>query len=139
MIGRTVLGNFTLTFFVAALLFSAIAIARAPKPIGRASAVEKLLSWFVFWTIGVLYLYNAVFHIFFGELAAHYIGWEDSPFQLEVGTGAMRMSAANSPSTRAIRPKASAASGRKTKMKAIAASAASRRALAVERASARQD
>jgi hypothetical protein len=92
MIGRIiafVLGNFTLTFLVVALLCSAIAIARAPKPIGRASAFEKLLSWFVFWTIGVLYFYNAVFHIFFGQLAAHYIGWEDSPFQLEVGTASL--------------------------------------------------
>jgi hypothetical protein len=96
MIGRTiafVLGNFTLTFFVVALLFSDVAIAGAPKPIDRASAVEKLLSWFVFWTIGVLYLYNAVFHIFFGELAAHYIGWEDSPFQLEVGTASLGFAA----------------------------------------------
>jgi hypothetical protein len=83
------LGNFTLTFFVVALLFSAVAIARAPKPIARASSVEKLLSWFVFWTIGVLYFYNAVFHIFFGQLAARYIGWEDSPFQLEVGTASL--------------------------------------------------
>jgi hypothetical protein len=83
------LGNFTLTFFVVALLFSAVAIARAPKPIDRASSVEKLLSWFVFWTIGVLYFYNAVFHIFFGQLAARYIGWEDSPFQLEVGTASL--------------------------------------------------
>jgi hypothetical protein len=96
MIGRViafVLGNFTLTFFVVALLFSAIAIARAPKPIGRASAIEKLLSRFVFWTIGVLYFYNAVFHIFFGQLAAHYIGWEDSPFQLEVGTASLGFAA----------------------------------------------
>jgi hypothetical protein len=83
------LGNFTLTFFVVALLFSAVAIARASKPIDRASWVEKLLSWFVFWTIGVLYFYNAVFHIFFGQLAARYIGWEDSPFQLEVGTASL--------------------------------------------------
>jgi hypothetical protein len=89
MIGSSiafVLGNFTLTFFVVWLVFSAVAIARAPKPVGRAAVIEKLVSWFVFWTIGVLYFYNAIFHVFFGELAAHYIGWEDSPFQFEVGT-----------------------------------------------------
>jgi len=66
-----VLGNFTLTFFAVGLLFSAVAIARAPKRVSSAAVIEKLLSWFVFWTIGVLYLYNAIFHIFFGELAAH--------------------------------------------------------------------
>jgi hypothetical protein len=42
-----------------------------------------------FWTVGALYFYNAVFHIFFGQLAAHYIGWEDNPFQLEVGMASL--------------------------------------------------
>jgi hypothetical protein len=88
-----VLGNFTLTFFVVGLLFSAVAIARAPKPVGRAVAIEKLMSWFVFWTIGVLYFYNAIFHIFFGQLAAHFIGWADSPFQFEVGTASLGFAA----------------------------------------------
>jgi hypothetical protein len=57
MIGKVIafaLGNFTLTFLVVTLLFSVVAIVRAPKPVGRPLAVEKLLSWFVFWTIGVL-------------------------------------------------------------------------------------
>jgi hypothetical protein len=84
-----VLGNFTLTFFAVGLLFSSVAIARAPKPVSWAFVIEKLLSWFVFWTIGVLYLYKAIFHIFFGELAAHFIGWADSPFQFEVGTASL--------------------------------------------------
>jgi hypothetical protein len=43
-----VLGNFTLTFFVIGLLFSAAAIARAPKPRGEALVTEKLQLWFVF-------------------------------------------------------------------------------------------
>jgi hypothetical protein len=88
-----VLGNFTLTFFVVGLLFSAVAIARVPKPVSRATAIEKLMSWFVFWTVGVLYLYNAIFDIFFGQLAAHFIGWEDSPFQFEVGTASLGFAA----------------------------------------------
>jgi hypothetical protein len=88
-----VLGNFTLTFFVIGLVFSAVAIARAAQPRPAAAVIEKLLSWFVFWTIGVLYLYNAVFHIFFGEMAARFIGWADSPFQFEVGTASLGFSA----------------------------------------------
>ncbi len=96
MIGSSiafVLGNFTLTFFVVGLVFSAVPIASAPKPVGRAAAIEKLMSWFVFWTIGVLYFYNAIFHVFFGKLAAYYIGWEDSPFQFEVGTASFGFAA----------------------------------------------
>jgi hypothetical protein len=88
-----VLSNFTLSFFVVGLLFSAFAIGRAPKPISRALAVEKLLSWFVFWTIGVLYFYNFIFHVFFGEMAAAFIGWADSPFQLEVGMASLGFAA----------------------------------------------
>jgi hypothetical protein len=88
-----VLGNFTLTFFVIGLALSAVAITRAPKPRGATVVIEKLLSWFVFWTIGVLYLYNAIFHMFFGEMAAAFIGWADSPFQFEVGTASLGFSA----------------------------------------------
>jgi hypothetical protein len=84
-----ILSNFTLTFFIVGLVFSAVAIGRAPKPVGEALVIEKLLSWFVFWTIGVLYLYNFIFHIFFGEMAARFIGWADSPFQLEVGMASL--------------------------------------------------
>jgi len=80
-----VMGNFTLTFFVIGLIASAIALARAPKPLTLAVIVEALLKWFVFFSIGVSYVYNGIFHVFFGDLAASYIGWANSPFQLEVG------------------------------------------------------
>ncbi len=87
------LSNFTLTFLVAGPLFSTVAIARAPKPVSQPVMIEKLLSWFVFWTVGVAYLYNFVFHVFFGEMAARFVGWTDSPFQLEVGTASLGFAA----------------------------------------------
>jgi uncharacterized protein DUF6790 len=87
------LSNFTLTFLVIGLLFSAVAIARAPNPMNPSVMIEKLLSWYVFWTVGVAYLYNFVFHVFFGEMAARFIGWSDSPFQLEVGTASLGFAA----------------------------------------------
>jgi hypothetical protein len=86
------LSNFTLTFFVTGLLFSAVAIARLPKPVGPAVVVEKLLSWHVYFAVGVAYLYNFVCHVFFGEMSAAYIGWVDSPFQFEVGTASLGFS-----------------------------------------------
>ncbi len=88
----SVLQNFTLTFLVIGLIFSAVAIARAPKPAGAAVIVEKLLSWYVFFSVGVSYLYNAVVHIFFGRTTAAFIGWADSPFQFEVGTASLGFS-----------------------------------------------
>jgi hypothetical protein len=51
--------------------------------------VEKLLAWYVFFSIGIDNLYNFVMHVFFGEMSARFIGWADSPFQLEVGTASL--------------------------------------------------
>jgi Family of unknown function (DUF6790) len=79
-----VLGNFTLTFFVLGLLASAVALWRRTER-GRAAIVEVLFSYFLLFSIGFANLYNFVLHVFFGEMTARFIGWEDSPFQLEVG------------------------------------------------------
>jgi hypothetical protein len=87
------LSNYSLTFLVIGLLFSAIALARARKPVDRPFVVEKLLSWHVFWAIGVGYLYNFVMHAFFGRMSAAFIGWADSPFQLEVATASLGFAA----------------------------------------------
>jgi hypothetical protein len=80
-----ILGNFTLTFFVLGLLASAIALWCRPAERSRAAIVEALFSYFLLFSIGFANFYNFVFHVFFGEMAARFIGWEDSPFQLEVG------------------------------------------------------
>ena len=79
-----VLGNFTLTFFVLGLLASAIALRRATER-SRAAIVEALFSYFLLFSIGFANFYNFVLHVFFGEMTARFIGWENSPFQLEVG------------------------------------------------------
>jgi hypothetical protein len=80
-----VLGNFTLTFLIIGLIASGIALMRAPKPLTAPVVVEALFAYFLLFSIGVSFFYNFVFHTFFGELAASLIGWEDSPFQAEVG------------------------------------------------------
>ena len=87
-----VLSNYFLTFLVIGLLFSAVAIARAKRPVKPADVIEKLLAWHVFWVIGVSYLCNFVMHSFFGEMAAAFIGWADSPFQFEVATASLGFS-----------------------------------------------
>ena len=82
---RFVLGNFTLTFLVIGLVASVIALMRARKPLTAPVVVEALFAYFLLFSIGVSFFYNFVFHTFFGEMAAGFIGWEDSPFQAEVG------------------------------------------------------
>jgi hypothetical protein len=88
-----VLGNFTLTFLVLGLVASAIALARAPKPLTQPVVVEALLKWFLFFSIGASFLYNAVMHTVFAEMSARFIGWADSPFQYEVGFASLGFAA----------------------------------------------
>ena len=46
---------------------------------------EILLLWILVVLVGVSGLIAAIFHLAFPEQAAALIGWEDSPFQREVG------------------------------------------------------
>jgi len=85
---RFVLSNFTLTFLVVGLAFSAVGILRASRR-DAAAVAEKLISWFTFFSIGVSFFYNFVMHVFFGEMTAAFIGWADSPFQFEVGMASL--------------------------------------------------
>jgi hypothetical protein len=87
-----VLSNFTLTFLAIGFIAAGIALARAPKPLTHALVAEKLLAWHVFFAIGAAYFYNFVMHCFFGETAARFIGWADSPFQFEVGMASLGFS-----------------------------------------------
>ncbi len=85
------LGNFTLTFFVVGLIFSAAALAWNRDPITAPVVMEALFKWFLFFSIGITYIYSAVFHVIFHEMAAGFIGWADSPFQIELGFASFGM------------------------------------------------
>lgn len=87
------LGNFTLSFLLLGLAAALAALLRRPRPRTRAEIIEALLAWFLFFSIGVSFLYNFVFHVFFGDLAAGYIGWANSPFQAEVGYASLGFAA----------------------------------------------
>ncbi len=90
---RFVLSNFTLTFLIMGLIASAIAYLAKPAPRSRGQLVEALLSYFVLFAIGITYFYNFVMHVFFGETAARFIGWADSPFQTELGFASLGFAA----------------------------------------------
>lgn len=82
---RFVLGNFMLTFLVVGLLASAVSLLRAPKPLTAPVVTEALFRYFLLFSIGFSLLYNFVLHTFLGEMTARFIGWQNSPFQAEVG------------------------------------------------------
>ncbi len=89
---RFFLSNFTLTFLVAGFVSAGIALALKPKPLARGAVDEALLAHFLFFSIGISYLYNFVMHVFFAEMAARFIGWANSPFQYEVGFASLGFS-----------------------------------------------
>jgi hypothetical protein len=45
---------------------------------------EAPFKWFLFFSIGIAYICNAVFHVIFRETAAHYIGCVDKSVQSRV-------------------------------------------------------
>lgn len=85
---RFVLSNFTLTFLVLGLLVAVFALMRR-RPVNAATVVEALFAWFLFFSIGVSFFYNFICHVFFGDMAARFIGWAPSPFQTEVGMASL--------------------------------------------------
>lgn len=80
-----ILSNFTLTFFVIGLLFSAVAIFRNRNKLSKSYIVEAFFKYFCFWAHGITWIYNGIMHTVFHTIAAEFIGWDDSPFQMEVG------------------------------------------------------
>ncbi len=86
---KFILGNFTLTFFIMGLAGALISLYRHKKVKTKASVADLLLRYYCVFAIGITYLYNAFFHIYFHGLAAKFIGWADSPFQIEVGTASL--------------------------------------------------
>jgi len=88
-----VLGNFTLTFLVLGLVASGLSLLGKPAPRSAQVVVEALFAWFLFFSIGVSYLYNFAVHVFFADFAARMIGWANSPFQYEVGFASLGFSA----------------------------------------------
>ncbi|MGY8997918.1 MAG: DUF6790 family protein [Alphaproteobacteria bacterium] len=80
-----VLSNFTLTFLVLGFVAAGLVIIAKRRRSSRGHTRESLLAWFLFFSIGVSFFYNFVMHVFFGDMAASFIGWKQSPFQAEVG------------------------------------------------------
>ncbi len=79
------LSNFSLTFLAIALFCALISLINKPKPLEKRIVIEALFSYYLLVGMGLSYIYNFVCHVFFQEMSAAFIGWANSPFQLEVG------------------------------------------------------
>jgi Family of unknown function (DUF6790) len=90
---EVVLRNSTVVLLVVGVIAAAIAVARKPDGFTFANVAEELLAYFVLCSVGLNYLYNFVLHAFYGEMVARFIGWADSPFQLEVAYASLGFAA----------------------------------------------
>src|SRR5580658_3094149 len=79
------LKNFSLTFLCIGVVVSAVSLLRRPRPVSKATVANKLLSDYILYAVGFMYLYNFVVHTVFAKTSAAFIGWPNSPFQYEVG------------------------------------------------------
>jgi hypothetical protein len=80
-----IVGNYFVTFFIIGLIAAGISLLKKPRPLRISEVAEAFLSYHLLFAIGINNLINFVFHVFFGDVAAKFIGWENSPFQAEVG------------------------------------------------------
>jgi hypothetical protein len=78
-------GNYFVMFFIIGLVAAVISLAKKPKPLRIREVSEALFSYYLLFAVGINNLINFVFHVFLGDVAAKFIGWENSPFQAEVG------------------------------------------------------
>jgi len=79
------IGNYFVTFLIIGLIAAGISLLNKPKPLRINTVAEAFFSYYLLFTIGINNLVNFVFHVFFGDIAAEFIGWQNSPFQAEVG------------------------------------------------------
>lgn len=82
-----------MTLLVLGLIASAVSLLRIPRPWAARAVVEALFAYFILFSIALSHLYNFVAHVFFGEMTARFIGWADSPFQIELGFASLGFAA----------------------------------------------
>src|SRR5437899_8276863 len=79
------IGNYFFTLLIIGFVAAGISLLNKPKPLRINMVAEAFFSYYLLFPIGISNVVNFVFHVFFGEMAAKFIGWQDSPFQAEVG------------------------------------------------------
>ena len=82
---RIIISNYFLSFLIISLIIGALSLINKPRPLTINTVSEALFSYYLLITVGINNIVNFIFHVFFGNMAAEFIGWAQSPFQAEVG------------------------------------------------------
>ena len=88
---KLILSNFAVSLFVLGLVGSIVSLFFKKKPRSKLVVIEAVVSYFFLFSVGIGYLYNFLMHVVFAEYTAKFIGWANSPFQLEVGFASFGM------------------------------------------------
>ena len=81
---RILLEYFSVVMVIASLVIAAVLTWQRRGRPGNTFA-DRLLNWLLLLSLGAQGIYTFVGHVFFPNYSAEHIGWEDSPFQYEVG------------------------------------------------------
>lgn len=91
---KLILSNPSVSLFVVGLICSLVFLFFRKKPRSRSVVTEAFVAFFFLFSIGIGYLNNFLMHVVFAEYTAKFIGWANSPFQLEVGFASLGMGVA---------------------------------------------
>ncbi|MBM9514621.1 DUF6790 family protein [Desulfogranum marinum] len=91
---KLVLSNPSVSLLFLGLISSLISLNFKKKPLTKSVIIEDLVAFFFLFSIGIGYLNNFLMHVVFAEYTAKFIGWPNSPFQLEVGFASLGMGVA---------------------------------------------
>ncbi len=86
---KFILSNDTLVLLLCWLVVTILRILMNIRRLSIALVVDIAFAWFLFFNIGINFLYNFVIHAFYGDMVAQFIGWAPSPFQFEVATASL--------------------------------------------------
>ncbi len=91
---KLVLSNPSFSLLILGFTGAMVSILLGKKPRSKSVIVEALVAYFFLFSIGIGYLNNFLMHVVFAEYTAKFIGWANSPFQLEVGFASLGMGVA---------------------------------------------
>lgn len=75
---------FSVIMMIASFVLAAVG-SRRHQDTPQGSYAYQLLNWLLLLSLGVQGIFTFIGHVFYPGYSAEHIGWEDSPFQYEVG------------------------------------------------------
>ena len=85
---RWILTNFALTTLIVGLI---VGLIYSTAKITKIDKLRIIIINVIFFNIGLNNVHNFIAHAFFGDEIAKFIGWQNSPFQLEVAFASLGM------------------------------------------------